>query len=203
MKHYPLFVLMATVTVFSPGPGVIMTLTNALRHSLYGTFGGILGIASGAFVVAAISATGAGIVLATSAMAFTIMKYVGAAYLFFLGIKLWRAPALELKEGTAPVGGFGRRYVEGIALQLTNPKVIFFFLSIFPQFIDATDHYTTQFATLVMTYSALVVLIHLLYAVMANRAKGLLTSAKGSRAVNRAGGVTFILFGAALANANR
>lgn len=203
MKHYPLFVLMATVTVFSPGPGVIMTLTNALRHSLYGTFGGILGIASGAFVVAAISATGAGIVLATSAMAFTVMKYVGAAYLVFLGMKLWRAPALEFKEGTTQTGGFGRRYVEGIALQLTNPKVIFFFLSIFPQFIDASDRYTTQFATLVMTYSALVVLIHLLYAVMANRAKGLLTSAKGSRAVNRAGGVTFILFGAALANANR
>ncbi len=203
MKHYPLFILMATITVFSPGPGVLLTLTNALRHSLYRTFGGILGIASGAFVVAAISATGAGIVLAASATAFTVMKYVGAVYLFFLGIKLWRAPALEFKEGTAPVGGFGRRYVEGIAMQLTNPKVIFFFLSIFPQFIDATDHYTTQFAALVMTYSALVVLIHLLYALMANRAKGLLTSAKGSRAVNRAGGVTFILFGAALANANR
>jgi homoserine/homoserine lactone efflux protein len=203
MKHYPLFVLMATITVFSPGPGVLLTLTNALRHSLYRTFGGILGIASGAFVVAAISATGAGIVLATSATAFTVMKYVGAVYLFFLGIKLWRAPVLEFKEEIAPVGGFGRRYIEGIAMQLTNPKVIFFFLSIFPQFIDATDHYTTQFATLVMTYSALVVLIHLLYALMAHRAKGWLSSAKGSRAVNRVGGVTFILFGAALANANR
>jgi len=60
MKLYPLFLLMAAVTVFSPGPGVVMTLTNSLRHGLRGAFGGILGVSYGALVVAAISATSLG-----------------------------------------------------------------------------------------------------------------------------------------------
>jgi threonine/homoserine/homoserine lactone efflux protein len=130
MKHYLLFVLVATATVFSPGPGVIMTLTNSLRHGLYGAFG-------------------------------------------------------------------------GIALQSTNPKAIFFFLSIFPQFIAASDRYSSQFIALVMTYSFSVVIIHLLYALTAHRAKAWLTSATGGRIVNKAGGVTFMFFGVALAKANR
>ena len=203
MKHYLLFVLMATATVFSPGPGVIMTLTNSLRHGLYGAFGGILGIASGAFLVAAISATSVGFVLATSAFAFTVMKYVGAAYLFYLGIKLWRAPVGEFKEAATESAGFGRRFLEGIALQLTNPKAIFFFLSIFPQFIDASESYPLQFFALVITYSSLVVVIHFLYAFTAHRAKAWITSARCGRTVNKASGVTLMFFGATLANANR
>ena len=69
MKHYSLFLLVASVTVLSPGPGVVMSLTNALRYGLRGTFGGILGIAVGALMVAAISATSLGVLLATSALA--------------------------------------------------------------------------------------------------------------------------------------
>jgi threonine/homoserine/homoserine lactone efflux protein len=94
MKLYPLFLLMAAVTVFSPGPGVVMTLTNSLRHGLRGAFGGILGVSFGALVVAAISATSLGVILATSAVAFTTLKLMGAAYLVYLCIKLWRAPAI-------------------------------------------------------------------------------------------------------------
>jgi threonine/homoserine/homoserine lactone efflux protein len=84
MKLYPLFLLMVAVTVFSPGPGVVMTLTNSLRHGLRGAFGGILGVSFGALVVAAISATSLGVILATSAVAFTTLKLMGAAYLVYL-----------------------------------------------------------------------------------------------------------------------
>ncbi len=81
MTLYPVFLLVAATTVLSPGPGVVMTLTNSLRYGFRGTLGGILGIAAGALAVAALSATGLGVLLATSAMAFTILKYAGAAYL--------------------------------------------------------------------------------------------------------------------------
>lgn len=203
MKLYPLFLLMATATVFSPGPGVVMTLTNSIRYGLRGTFGGILGIAFGALVVAAISATSVGVILATSAVAFTVMKYVGAAYLIYLGIKLWRAPGFRFSETAGHEAGFGKRFVEGLSLQLTNPKAVFFFLSVFPQFIDHAMDYATQFAVLVLTYSSLVVVIHCLYALTAQRAKAWLVSEKGGRMVNKAGGATFIFFGAALATAKR
>ncbi|MDE2429630.1 MAG: LysE family transporter [Burkholderiales bacterium] len=203
MKLYPLFLLMATATVFSPGPGVVMTLTNAMRYGLRGTFGGIVGIAFGALVVAAISATSVGVILATSAVAFSVLKLVGAAYLIFLGVKLWRAPAFRFTEKATHTASFQRRFLEGVSLQLTNPKAIFFFLSIFPQFIDPKLNYGFQFSVLVLTYSTLIILIHTSYALFAGRAKGWLTSEKGSKTVNKAGAATFIFFGAALATAKR
>lgn len=203
MKLYLLFLFMATATVFSPGPGVVMTLTNALRYGVRGTFGGILGIAFGALVVAAISATSLGVLLAASTLAFTVLKLLGAAYLVYLGVRLWRAPPFKFNEQTAHEASFGRRFLEGLSLQLTNPKAIFFFLAVFPQFIDPAHHYATQFATLVLTYSALVVIIHSGYAFFARRAKGWLTSERGGRTVNKAAGATFVFFGAALATAER
>jgi threonine/homoserine/homoserine lactone efflux protein len=203
MKLYPLFLLMATATVFSPGPGVVMTLTNALRYGFSGTFGGILGIACGALAVAAISATGLGVVLATSAVAFTVLKLAGAAYLLYLGIRLWRAPAFRFDDVPVHRAGFVRRFGEGLSLQLTNPKAIFFFLSVFPQFIDRSADYMSQFAILVLTYSSLVIVIHCLYAFFAQRAKTWLTSHRGGRAINKVGGASFLFFGAALAAAKQ
>lgn len=203
MKLYLLFLFMAAVTVLSPGPGVVMTLTNALRYGIRGTFGGILGIAFGALIVAAISATSLGVLLVTSALAFTVLKFIGAGYLFYLGIRLWRAPPFTFAEQSAHAASFGRRFIEGLSLQLTNPKAIFFFLSVFPQFIDPQKDYSIQFATLVLTYSTLVVIIHSMYALFARRAKGWLMSRRGGRIMNRTAGVTFVFFGAALATAKR
>lgn len=203
MKLYPLFLLVATATVFSPGPGVLMTLTNSLRYGLRGTIGGILGIACGALVVAAVSATSVGILLATSALAFSILKFIGAAYLIYLGVRMWRAPAVQLAAVPAHEAGFARRFIEGLSLQLTNPKAIFFFLSVFPQFIDPAHTYAGQFVLLVLTYSALVVLIHFGYALTAHHARNWFSSERGGRLLNRIGGATFMVFGAALAAARR
>ncbi len=203
MKLYPVFLLMAFVTVLIPGPGVVMTLTNSLRYGFRGTFGGILGIAFGAFVVAAISSTSLGVILATSAVAFTVLKFIGAAYLIYLGIKFWRSPPFQFADQPAHRASFGKRFLEGLSLQLTNPKAIFFFLSVLPQFIDPAGNYVFQFSTLVLTYSALVVFVHSIYAIGASRAKHWLTSERGGKTIRRAGGATFIFFGAALATAKR
>jgi homoserine/homoserine lactone efflux protein len=203
MKLYPLFVLMATATVLSPGPGVLMTLSNALRYGFRGTIGGILGVACGSLLVALVSATSLGVVLATSALAFTVLKFAGAAYLVYLGVRLWRAPPFQFADLAAHPASFGRRFAEGVSLQLTNPKSIFFFLSVLPQFIDPSAHYAAQFSVLVLTYATLVVLIHCLYALFAQRARRWLGSERGGRGLNKAGGATFVFFGAALATAQR
>ena len=179
MGSYLLFVVIAIATVLSPGPGVMLTLTNAIRFGVSGAFGGILGIAFGTFIVAGISATSLGIVLATSATAFSIMKFIGAAYLIYLGVKLWRSPVTEMEEATAAARSRKLQFLEGLTLQLTNPKAVFFFLSVFPQFIDYSTEFVGQFALLVVTYSALVVAIHLLYARLARSARGWLSSEKG------------------------
>lgn len=203
MENYFLFLIIAIATVMSPGPGVILTLTNSIRFGLADAVGGILGIAFGTFIVAAISATSLGILLATSSVAFTIMKFIGAGYLIYLGIKLWRSPAVKINTEEAIRKSRKHQFLEGLLLQLTNPKAVFFFMSIFPQFVDYATDYTMQFSILVVTYSVLVVVIHLLYAHMARCARGWLTSERGGSIVNRLGGGTFVFFGVGLASAGR
>ncbi|WP_428606190.1 LysE family translocator [Sedimenticola sp.] len=203
MHGYWLFLIIAIATVFSPGPGVVLTLSNAIRFGVSGALGGILGIAFGTFVVAALSATSLGILLATSSIAFTLLKYIGAAYLIYLGLKLWRSPVMALDSGPTIKKSRRLQFLEGLTLQLTNPKAVFFFMSVFPQFIDLKTHYTAQFILLVTTYSVLVILIHLLYAQLAKTARFWFASERGGRLVNRLGGGTFMCFGLGLASASR
>lgn len=203
MHLYLLFLIVAAVTVLSPGPGVVMTLSNALRYGARGTFGGIIGIACGTLIVASISATSVGVLLTTSAMAFTILKFVGAAYLIYLGIKLWRSPAINITVQPAQAESFTKRFLEGLSLQLTNPKAVFFFISIFPQFIDLQSNYSAQFSILVTTYIALVLGIHSLYALFAKRAKQWFTSERGGQILNKTASATFVGFGVALASAKK
>lgn len=203
MALYLLFLAVAGLTVLSPGPGVLLTLSNSIRHGFRGAFGGILGISAGTLLVASLSATGLGVLLAGSGAAFIALKYAGAAYLIHLGVRLWRSPPRPLRAPDATAGGGARRFVEGLSLQVTNPKAIFFFLSVFPQFIQPGRAATGQFALLVLSYSLLVILIHSGYALCARGASRWLGSEWGARAVNRAGGAAFVLFGAALATARR
>lgn len=203
MENYLLFLVIAIITVISPGPGVVLTLTNTLRFGLTSTVGSILGIATGTFIVAGVSATSLGIVLMTSSVAFSAMKWIGAAYLIYLGIKLWRAPATTIATNTMPSKNHRFLFLEGLLLQLSNPKAIFFFMAVFPQFIDFNQHYLSQFMVLVVTYSLLVVVIHLLYSLIATSARLWFTSKTGGHIVNKVGGSTFMLFGIGLASANR
>jgi len=198
MENYLLFLLVATITILSPGPGVILTLTNTIRFGVSGAAGGIFGIAVGTFIVAGISATSLGVILTTSAIAFNIMKYIGAAYLIYLGIKLWRSKPPSLETNKTAIKSLKLQFFEGLTLQMTNPKAVFFFLSVFPQFIDFTSNYNQNFSLLVITYSSLVMLIHFIYASLAKKARAWLSSEKGGRSVNRIGGGTFMFFGVGL-----
>ncbi|WP_165857152.1 LysE family translocator [Marinobacter sp. JSM 1782161] len=205
MELYLFFLLVATATAFSPGPGVVMTLSNALRGGWRETAGGILGIAAGALLVAVLSATGLGVLLMTSAAAFTVLKVIGAIYLCYLGIKLWRSPSLPIRvEGAErTVVRPGRRFVEAMMLQVTNPKVLLFFLSVFPQFIDDRSAYLERFLLLSLTYALVVMVVHTVYAGFAMRARHWLLSERGGRLVNRTAGGLLVFFGGVLATAHR
>lgn len=202
MASYGLFLLLATLTILSPGPGVVLTLSNALRHGWSGALPGILGIALGAFVVAGISASSLGLVLAASATAFTLLKYLGALYLLYLGVKMWRTQGF-IPELSASASRPWRRFVEALSIQLLNPKAGFFFLAVFPQFIQPEASYSRQFLVLVASYSLLVIAVHSAYALAANGARGWLSSRRGARIAGRLSGVTFLGFGVMMASASK
>lgn len=203
MDGYLLFIVIATATILSPGPGVLLTLTNAIRYGVSGAIGGIFGIAVGTFIVAGISATSVGVILATSTIAFSIMKFIGAGYLIYLGVKMWRSPVTKLDTTASSRKGMKNQFFEGLTIQLTNPKAVFFFMAIFPQFVDFSSEYVNQFMLLVVTYSSLNLIIHFLYAQLAKSVRNWLSTEKGRHIMNRAGGGTFICFGVGLAFASK
>jgi len=203
MDGYLLFSVIAIATILSPGPGVLLTLSNSIRYGTRGAIGGIFGIAFGTFIVAGVSATSVGVILATSVIAFTIMKYTGAIYLIYLGVKLWNLETPKMNAENKTTKNIKIQFLEGITLQVTNPKAVFFFMSIFPQFINYSSEFIGQFALLVITYSSLVLIIHFMYAHLAKRARKWLSSPRGGKIVNRMGGGTFIFFGVGLATANK
>jgi len=131
-----------------------------------------------------------------------VLKYAGALYLLYLGIKMWRTQRF-IPELSVTSSRPWRRFVEALSIQLLNPKAGFFFLAVFPQFIKPTGNYYAQFFLLVSSYSLLVVLVHSGYALMANGARGWLSTARGARIAGKLSGMTFFGFGVLMASATK
>ncbi len=200
MKTHLLFALLAAAAIASPGPGVLMTLGNASRHGLRHAFCGIAGLAMGATVTATLSASGAGLLLASTPSAFAALRYAGALYLVYLGWRQWQRPAVPSPQG-APSGTAGalRSCWEGVGLQLTNPKSLLFFLSVLPQFTDPAGDPVGRLLGLVATYCLLLVLVHGAYALIARQGQAWFAEPGGRLLAARLSGSCFIFFGLMLA----
>ncbi|MDO6466526.1 LysE family translocator [Neptunomonas phycophila] len=203
MENYLIYVGVVIATILLPGPAVMLTLNNSIQRGILKSLAGILGIALAILLVAIISATSLGIVLASSAIAFNIIKIVGAAYLIYLGIKIFRSEATNNDLFKEQEGSFFKCFMEGFLVSVSNPKAVIFFMSIFPQFIDLTQEYTPQFILLAVTFSFLVIVIHTIYAVSASFAKSKLSSQKGSSLLNKISGGVFVSFGVGLAASSK
>tara|TARA_R110001606_G_scaffold392332_1_gene561176 strand:- start:438 stop:1049 length:612 start_codon:yes stop_codon:yes gene_type:complete len=203
MDNYLLYVGVAIATICLPGPAVVLTINNAIQKGLLKTFAGIFGVALAILLVATISATSLGIILASSAMAFSLIKIVGAVYLVYLGIKMWRSKASSNVKMNVQESSLLKCFMEGFFVSITNPKAVVFFMSIFPQFIDLKQEYAPQFVLLALTFSALVVIIHTIYAVSASLTKSKIASQKGSALLNKISGGIFVGFGVGLAASSK
>lgn len=201
------FFITSCTTVATPGPGVLMTIMKSMQFGFKGARYTILGTASGTVVMAVLSATGLSLILSTSPHAYSVLRIVGACYMIWLGIKNWRAKSIALKhavkekeliersEGTAdgPVIRPFHFFLEGIGLQMTNPMLIMFFVSLFPQFIDPKGSYLLQFTVLSLTYFMLVAVIHTGYSFIVTRFRELLSSERWTQWIYRTGGTIFFL----------
>tara|TARA_R110001632_G_scaffold50409_2_gene125882 strand:- start:25907 stop:26518 length:612 start_codon:yes stop_codon:yes gene_type:complete len=203
MDNYLLFVGVAVATICLPGPAVLLTINNSIQKGVLKTLAGISGVTLGILLVATISATSLGIILASSAMAFGVVKIVGAVYLVYLGIKMWRSKAPRSIDLGYKHRSFLKCFAEGFLVSMTNPKAVVFFMSIFPQFIDLNQEYSPQFILLAVTFSVLSVCIHSVYAATASLAKTKLSSQKGHAVLSKVSGSVFVGFGVGLAASSR
>lgn len=197
------FLATTLVVALSPGPGAVLSMSVGLRHGYGHALRGILGLQTALVLQMALVFAGLGALLAASESAFMALKLAGAAYLVWLGIQKWRAPAVTDGEASLeplPPGGF---YRQGILVNLGNPKAIVFIAALVPQFIDASAPRLLQFVVMVATMCSVDILVMSGYALLASRFRRAAGSARAVRLQNRFFGGLFVSAGLFLAGASR
>jgi threonine/homoserine/homoserine lactone efflux protein len=193
---YWFFVVMVVFTVSSPGPGVLMTLDNAIAGGWKASMHGVLGLALGAAVMAGLCSAGIGLLIRSSQPLFLLLKYGGVMYLFYLAYKTWNRGAPS--PGTASAGGHRNRLVRGALLQTSNPKSLLFFLSVLPQVASGTAGHPLRLVAAIATYCAVLIVIHGCYAGLATRARTWLVRPRTARLLSRLSAAVFFAFGVTL-----
>jgi threonine/homoserine/homoserine lactone efflux protein len=195
IENWLAFVAASAVMLAIPGPTILLVISYALSHGRKVAAATVAGVALGDFTAMTASMLGLGALLAASASAFTVLKWIGAAYLIYLGIKLWRAPVGEAAdaEATAETNEPASRiFLHTYVVTALNPKSIVFFVAFLPQFFDLTHALPLQMVILEVTFLVLATLNAALYGLLASMARDTVRKPKVRRIVNRTGGSLMI-----------
>ena len=197
------FAMIVFLIAVIPGPNALLVLITALAKNRLMAFSNVAGVALGFIVHVFIFALGLSLVIAQSSMAFMALKWIGVIYLLWLGCSNLKA-GLNLKSLAVPennkVNSLTSNFVKGLLTNLLNPKIILFYLSIFPQFVSQ-ETVLTESLLLGVTQAVVVSMWFLVVILLARSFKKFLTNAKSVRWLNFLSGTIFITFGAKLATA--
>lgn len=195
LAHWLPFAIASAILVAIPGPTVLLVISYALGHGRRFALATTAGVALGDLTSMTASMLGLGVILAASAALFTALKWVGAAYLIYLGIKLWRAP-IQAGESADAVDTSETRtsriFAHAYAVTALNPKSIIFFVAFVPQFMDAHAATAPQIVIFEATFVLLGTLNAFGYAMLASVARRAIRSPRVQRVVNRTGGSLLI-----------
>ncbi|SHI42693.1 Threonine/homoserine/homoserine lactone efflux protein [Roseomonas rosea] len=189
------FLAASAAMLIIPGPTILLVLGQSLGGGRRSTLPLVLGVAAGDALALSLSLAGLGALLAASALAFTVLRWAGAAYLIWLGIRMWRAPV----EGAPAPLPPRRAGMQAFIVTATNPKSIAFFVAFVPQFLDPARPFLLQAALLVASFVTLGAANALGYALLAGRLSGVVRRPGPRQAMNRIGGS--MLIGAGMATA--
>lgn len=169
----------------APGPNNLLSISNASRYGFLRASSGGLGRLLAFAIMIALAAMGLTAVLHTSELLFQGIKVVGAAYLFYLAVQLWRAQADDHADDAAGDVGLGHLARQEFWVAIGNPKAILLFTAFLPQFVDPSGSIATQFAQLGATFLALEFIAIALYCYMGIHARRLFAKPSGKRMFNR------------------
>ncbi len=199
---YLAFVFATAIMIALPGPSVLLTVAHSIsfgwKHALATVGGETMGIAV-QLLVAAIGLTS---LLNIVAEAFEWLRWAGAAYLVYLGIKQWRSASEPLELDTSSVSKTNL-FVQGLVITIPNPKSLIFIAAFLPQFIDVTRPLGLQFTMIVPTFLVITFSVTSIWALVAGNARGFLQSQPVFQSVFRTAGGLMIIAGVGLALARR
>lgn len=197
--------LVATfILSLTPGPGVFSSISSGLHHGFrLGLWNGV-GMQAANLILVAIVSLGLGAILLASETLFSAVKWLGVAYLVYLGIVTWRAPAKGFEEDRDDHARTAREvFARGFFVNITNPKGIIFFVAILPQFIDVARAQIPQYAILAATTFAVDLVVMMGYTALAAKVLRVMREPRHLRWVNRTLGGAFVAAGVALATWRR
>ena len=196
-ESWAAFTAASAVLLIIPGPTVLLVVSYALGQGWRTVLPMTMGVALGDFTAMTLSMLGLGALLATSATLFTILKWVGAAYLVYLGIRLWRAGGtLDAAPRTDAVSA-AKMLGHAWLVTALNPKSITFFVAFLPAFLDPQADFLTQMVVFETTFLVLAFANAFGYALVAARARGFVANPRAIGVVNKVGGGLLIGAGAA------
>src|SRR6195952_2360566 len=187
LQLYLAFVAACIALALLPGPVVTVLVPNGLRHGTRAALVNIAGVQAGLAIVIGIVAVGLTSLMATMGYWFDWVRFAGAAYLVWLGVKLIRSPVEGVDTGAPPPPPRGGFFLQGVLVLLSNPKVLVFFGAFIPQFMDMSKDHVSQVALLGVTFMVIAGITDALYALLAGRAR-LFFSARRTRLLSRLSG---------------
>ena len=197
LETWLLFFLTSIGLSLTPGPNGLLALAHGAMHGSKSTLFTIAGGVLGFVVIIALCMFGIGALVKSSIVWLTVLKWLGGAYLIWLGIKQWRSPPITLAEDlSAGQISVWVLFRQGLLSAVTNPKGLLFFSALLPQFLDPHRSLVVQFAVVAATYAATEFAVEYLFANAANRIRPWL--ARTGRKFNKVCGATFTAIGAAL-----
>lgn len=198
--------LIATVAIsLSPGPGAIAAMGAGLNHGYRRGQRIAFGLALGVWTQLAVVGVGLGALLAASGLAFAVVKWLGVAYLVWLGIQQWRAPAepLVAKDDNGAQATTRALVLRGWTVNALNPKGTVFLIAVLPQFVDPAQPLWPQYLVIGATFGLVELSVMSGYAALASRVLGLFRTPRQMRTLNRVFGSLFVLAGVFLASFKR
>lgn len=194
------YVIACIIIIMVPGPTVTVIIANSVRHGARAGLANVAGTQVGMGLALVVLIAGLASVMTFISQWFDVLRIIGAGYLVWLGIKLWRSDGKLTSGEIKPVkGGF---FLQGFLVAVTNPKVLLFFGAFIPQFVDPSLETFYQLGLLGLTFMAVATIIDSSYALLAGRAGSWLSQSR-IRLVERVSGVALIGGGIWLALARR
>jgi homoserine/homoserine lactone efflux protein len=201
LQLYLAFVAASAILILIPGPNVALIVANSVAHGTRFGLMTVAGTSSAMVVQLGLTVAGAAAALDLLAAGFDWLRWAGVAYLFYLGIAAWRAPATDLARTSPQARSPKRIYARGFLVGLTNPKTLLFYGAFLPQFIEPAGDVPRQLLLLAVTFLVVALLLDGLWAVMAGRLRALLVA--HARWRNRLTGGLLLGAGLGLALARR
>lgn len=204
LSNWLLYLAAVLVLTVTPGPSVLMCVSTSVNLGVRKALVASLGSTTAIVGIMTLSALGLGTALAASETLFTAIKWLGAAYLAYLGITSLCAPAADIAVSDAVASSTSKRlFGQGFLVGASNPKALLFFGALFPQFIDAQAPQAPQFLVLGATFIFFELGWLTVYALSASKAKRWLQQPRRAQLFNRATGAVFLLAAALLATSKR